>query len=139
MKYRLKDKELLMKLDELSDGDFSRQLEEHKEQILTGIKYQKLATLWFASPDGPLLSIEITPDMLEKAPEFDPHKWNDYPEVTPPDGVWMRCEYHFCDGQGISRNVARFNSAANEWQNNYGGDIFVTRFRSWIGPEEDEE
>lgn len=69
MKYRLKDKELQRKLDEISDGDFSRQLEVNRGHVVMGIEYSELATLWFCKTGGPLLSIEITPNMLEPVKE----------------------------------------------------------------------
>ena len=65
MNYRLKDRELQKTLDEITDGDFSRQLEEHKSHVVTGIKYSERATIWFGKTDGPLLSIEITPEILD--------------------------------------------------------------------------
>lgn len=92
MKYRLKDQELQKTLDEITDGDFSRQLEEHQERILFGLKYQEEATLWFCKTGGPLLSIEFDRNMLEPFLEYNPRAWNIYPDVEPPEGVWMRVQ-----------------------------------------------
>jgi hypothetical protein len=39
MKYRLKDRELQRKLDELSDGDFSRQLASNKKRIFAELNF----------------------------------------------------------------------------------------------------
>lgn len=139
MQYRLKDTGLQKKLDELSDGDFSRQLEVNKGHIIMGIEYSEQATIWFCKTGGPLLSIEITPDMLEKVPEYDPHKWNKYPDVTPPANISMRCE---CKVSGREyRKGAYFRRLDDE-----GGAWFdidghlvdgVYRFRPWVGPEEE--
>lgn len=90
MKYRLKDRELQRKLDEISDGDFSKQLALNHKRIISSLEFLQQITLWFGKKEGPLHALEITPDMLEKASEYNPHAWNKYPDVTPPEGVWMR-------------------------------------------------
>ena len=96
MKYRIKDHELQRKLDEATDGEFSRRLQNDRERmdgmILIGCmgmiedrrrhnhtKLQRM-TLCFAT------------DEIEEVAEYDPHAWNKYPEVEPPKDVWMRCE-----------------------------------------------
>ncbi len=94
MKYRLKDRELQKKLDEATDGEFSRRLQNDRERmdgmILIGCmgmiedrrrhnhtKLQRM-TLCFAL------------DEIEEVAEYDPHKWNRWPDVTPPANVTMR-------------------------------------------------
>lgn len=37
-------------------------------------------------------SVTINPEDVETFAEYDPHAWNNYPKVTPPEGVWMRVE-----------------------------------------------
>lgn len=69
MKYRLKDRELQRKLDELSNGDFSRQLASNEKRLDSDFMYLKQATLWFSLPEGPLHGLVITPDMLEPVKE----------------------------------------------------------------------
>ena len=69
MKYRLKDRELQKKLDEISGGDFSRQLESNEKRICTDLKFLKQVILWFCKSEGPLHALEITPDMLEEVEE----------------------------------------------------------------------
>ena len=69
MRYRLKDKELQQKLDELSDGDFSRQLASNKKRIFAELNFLKQMTLWFRKSEGPLHALVITPDMVEKVEE----------------------------------------------------------------------
>lgn len=90
MKYRLKDRELQKKLDEISKGDFSDALEVCSAAVASALKRGKPTTIWFGVQ--PQLSLEITSDMLEEVREYDPHKWNNYPEVTPPEGALMRVE-----------------------------------------------
>lgn len=147
MRYRLKDRELQRKLDEATDGEFSRRLQNDRERmdgiILIGCmgmiedrrrhnhtKLQRM-TLCFAL------------DEIEEVAEYDPHGWNDFPEVEPPEGVWMRVEWR----EGVVKHlaVARYEA----WG---GGKEFlwvsdkriireVDRFRPRDDPdgEEDEE
>lgn len=69
MKYRLKDKELQRKLDEISDRDFSRQLAANKKRIFAELNFLKQMTLWFRKSEGPFHALVITPDMVEKVEE----------------------------------------------------------------------
>ena len=134
MNYRLKDKGLQVQLDAISDGDFSRQLEVNRGAVVMGIEYSEQATLWFCKTGGPLLSIEITPDMIEKVSEYDPHGWNAFPEVEPPEGVWMRCETDVNAIEHKIRHVAKFDG--REWRDYLSKQVVVHRFRPW---DEDDE
>lgn len=69
MRYRLKDKELQQKLQELSDGDFSKQLASNKKRIFAELNFLKQMTLWFRKSEGPFHALVITPDMVEKVEE----------------------------------------------------------------------
>ena len=113
MKYRLKDRELQKKLDEATDGEFSRRLQNDRERmdgmILIGCmgmiedrrrhhhtKIQRM-TLCFAT------------DEIEEVAEYDPHAWNKYPEVEPPKDVWMRCENVYgSEPERLERFAARY-------------------------------
>lgn len=139
MKYRLKDRGLQKKLDELSDGDFSKQLALNYKRICSDLEFLMQITLWFCKKEGPLHALVITPDMVEEVREYDPHKWNDFPEVEPPEDVWMRVErcvdgrtYHFA-----ARYVPVGDSEDYEWLSEANLSIDVDRFRPW--DEEDEE
>ena len=68
-KYRLKDRELQRKLDELSDGDFSKQFALNHKRISSSLEFLQQITLWFCKKEGPLHALEITPDMLEPVKE----------------------------------------------------------------------
>ena len=137
MKYRLKDRELQKKLDEISKGDFSDALEVCSAAVASALKRGKPTTIWFGVQ--PQLSLEITSDMLEEVREYDPHGWNDFPEVEPPEGVLMRCEWIDCDG--IAHHFAAtcaYVVNRFEWYDDEGGEVEVSRFRPWDNPEDEE-
>jgi len=69
MKYRLKDRGLQKKLDEISNGDFSRELASNKKRIFVELNFLKQMTLWFRKSEGPFHALVITPDMVEKVEE----------------------------------------------------------------------
>lgn len=82
-KYRLKDQELQKKLDELSNGTFS-------ELIATsgGV---------FAREDKSLLKIGNGRFIVVLHKEdfeavYNPDAWNNYPEVSPPEGIPLRIQ-----------------------------------------------
>ena len=138
MKYRLKDRKLQKKLDEATDGEFSRRLQNDRERmdgmILIGCmgmiedrrrhnhtKLQRM-TLCFAT------------DEIEEVAEYDPHGWNAFPEVEPPEGVWMRCETDVNAIEHKIRHVAKFDG--REWRDYLSKQVVVHRFRPW---DEDDE
>lgn len=95
-KYRLKDQELQKHLDAISDGDFSRQIEGHLQNIkgrgTTDADYR----LFFGELPGRYeivnrFSMLLYEHEIEVFEEYDPNDWNVYPDVTPPEGVMMRC------------------------------------------------
>ena len=142
MKYRLKDRELQKKLDELSDGDFSARLHKERELIKDSFKKEpRLHVLWFG--EGSQFSAALYADMLEEVREYDPTKWNNYPEVEPPEGVWMRVEWR--DGVVKHLAVARYEAWGGGKQFVWVSDKRiireVDRFRPRDDPdgEEDEE
>ena len=95
-KYRLKNAELQRHLDAISDGDFSRQIEGHLQNIkgrgTTDADYR----LFFGELPGRYeivnrFSMLLYEHEIEVFEEYDPNDWNVYPDVTPPEGVMMRC------------------------------------------------
>lgn len=132
MTWHLKDRELEEKLIAI-DTDFIERLNQnceiwdfnrdvdlcelmHFEQILR-YKNKLLGNLLF------------TGVQLEEVPEYNPHGWNEYPKVTPPEGVPMRVETNM--GFGFK---ARFEHG--DWLDNRNDvvgfdDGNVIRFRLW--------
>ena len=134
MRFRLKDRELQKKLDEISNGGLSR--------MLGRLPYY---TTQSSEPDflhfskNPHLMLEVTSDMLESLREYNPHGWNSSPEVEPPEGVLMRVEWR--EGVELRRGVARYVAWGDNkefvWMGERGNIRRVDRFRPW--DEEDEE
>lgn len=125
-RYRLKDRELQKKLDEISGGCFTEALESIKKPSC--IVFQ-------ARNGGPAMSVNLTKQDIEQFLEYNPNDWNVFPDVTPPEGVWMRTEHRDeTDPPGIIRKVgAVFQDGT--WRNStgeaYPSYISIKRFRPW--------
>lgn len=148
MRFRLKDRELQKKLDEISKGDLSDALEVCSAAVASALKRGKPTTIWFGVQ--PQLSLEITYDMLEEVREYDPRAWNDYSKVNPPEGVLMRVECHdgskacaqlrFFEREGFCRPEGLWcDIDGTPWP--IADSDAVVHFRPWDDPdgEEDEE
>ena len=108
-KYRLKDRDLQAKLDELSGGEFSKNLylfdDEHfasgwgKNICFTQTEDENGEELEEPRTDKqPQFAVFFNANEVEAVPEYNPHKWNLWPDVTPPEGVLMRVEFIWNDG-----------------------------------------
>lgn len=130
MRFRLKDRELQKKLDEISNGGLSR--------MLGRLPYY---TTQSSEPDflhfskNPHLMLEVTSDMLESLREYNPHGWNSFPEVEPPEGVLMRVECNQMKTCLVFENGKRRYPSGESFEN-YEFAFPVKRFRPW---DEDDE
>ena len=130
MRFRLKDRELQKKLDEISNGGLSR--------MLGRLPYY---TTQSSEPDflhfskNPHLMLEVTSDMLESLREYNPHGWNSFPEVEPPEGVLMRVECNQMKTCLVFEN-GKWRYPSGESFENYEFAFPVKRFRQW---DEDDE
>lgn len=130
MRFRLKDRELQKKLDEISNGGLSR--------MLGRLPYY---TTQSSEPDflhfskNPHLMLEVTSDMLESLREYNPHGWNSFPEVEPPEGVLMRVECNRMKTCLVFEN-GKWRYPSGESFENYEFAFPVKRFRPW---DEDDE
>ena len=130
MRFRLKDRELQKKLDEISNGGLSR--------MLGRLPYY---TTQSSEPDflhfskNPHLMLEVTSDMLESLREYNPHGWNSFPEVEPPEGVLMRVECNQMKTCLVFEN-GKWRYQSGESFENYEFAFPVKRFRPW---DEDDE
>ena len=143
-KYRLKDIELQKKLDELFGHQrFSEEL--NAECMRTGSRGNITMCLSFnpavnVSRDRcSYVSFYFMREDIERFVEYNPKTWNEFPEVEPPEGVWMRVEWR--DGAVVRRDVARYVAwgDTNEfvWTNR-GVICDVERFRPWLNDDEIE-
>lgn len=82
--YRLRDRKLQQKLDELSNGAFSEMLKTMGRFLV-----KKQATNVQLGESR--FTVTLFREDIEIAPEYDPNDWNVFPDVTPPEGVMMRC------------------------------------------------
>lgn len=125
MRFRLKDRELQKKLDEISNGGLSR--------MLGRLPYY---TTQSSEPDflhfskNPHLMLEVTSDMLESLREYNPHGWNSFPEVEPPEGVLMRVECNQMKTCLVFEN-GKWRYPSGESFENYEFAFPVKRFRPW--------
>lgn len=82
--YRLRDRKLQQKLDELSHGAFSEMLKTMGRFLVknpaTNIQLGESR-----------FTVTLFKEDFVIAPEYDPNDWNVFPDVTPPERVMMRC------------------------------------------------
>lgn len=126
MALHLKDRVMEQKLNELSNGEFSKILNE------SDMKNPNCICFTIDKKEDIELSVYLRPEAIE--PEYDPHAWNEYPDVTPPfdkdmrveldDGLRYCARYHkFSDGCfWVSTNGTCFPNYLN---------YKVVRFRPW--------
>lgn len=105
MKYRLKDRELQKRLDDISNGDFSKALEISTQRLIDVYEQDGLA--FNLDTDRVFVefgnNVEVCtqqkqfracfePGTIESCKQYDPKKWNEWAEVEPPKDVVMRVE-----------------------------------------------
>lgn len=96
MTYRLKDSALQKHLDAISNGDFSHRLQNELQDIRGNGTTDADYRIFFGFMSGRAelvnrFSMLLYEHEIEAIPEYDPHDWNVFPNVTPPEGVMMRC------------------------------------------------
>lgn len=125
MKYCLKDKELQKKLDNISRGEFSQKLNE-------GAKLNGILGVFE-------VRFHICGCYVEEHREYNPKSWNDFPAVTPPEGVLMATEFYWSqkdfEEECPCRSCWMFKNGKWHWMD--GRDCLVDygwkniRFRPW--------
>ena len=83
MTWKLRDRALHKKLDEATDGEFSKKLIETVNLGFTDVTFVL---------GGSKFSMHLVGDDIEDVPGYNPLNWNEYPAVEPPKGVYMRVE-----------------------------------------------
>lgn len=142
IRYELKDKERQAALEKALPV-FKKMLqhacENHRPEYFDE---HKSVAVFYSTVDGTWGSgewmIELPTDDIEVIKEYDPNKWNNYPEVTPPEGVLMRIE-----GQYAKRPELEYYGALMYLEGAWhfadtveiADNVIVERFRPW----DDEE
>ena len=118
MKYRLKYQNVQKDLDAITNGRFSKDLENYSKYLNycfnhKGINVVSIKSVLEDYDVGIILN--ISKSMLEEIPEYDPKAWNQYPCITPPEDIPMAVEYHYYkDVEGRTRkNCWKFKNG--EW------------------------
>lgn len=61
--------------------------------LTNAMNHRDPETRWISVRSGEYeYSVNVYPEEVETFAEYNPHAWNNYPEVTPPEGVVMRLE-----------------------------------------------
>lgn len=134
MTFRLKDKNLQVQLDALSDGDFSKRLQHanHDDGMIFVEFGKKLESPGF---DLHRFNLAFFDDEVEEIHRYNPHGWNAFPEVEPPEGVLMRVECNQMKTCLVFEN-GKWRYPSGESFENYEFAFPVKRFRPW---DEDDE
>lgn len=134
MTFRLKDKNLQVQLDALSDGDFSKRLQHanHDDGMIFVEFGEKLESPGF---DLHRFNLAFFDDEVEEIHRYNPHGWNAFPEVEPPEGVLMRVECNQMKTCLVFEN-GKWRYPSGEAFENYEFAFPVKRFRPW---DEDDE
>lgn len=134
MTFRLKDKNLQVQLDALSDGDLSKRLQHanHDDGMIFVEFGEKLESPGF---DLHRFNLAFFDDEVEEIHRYNPHGWNAFPEVEPPEGVLMRVECNQMKTCLVFEN-GKWRYPSGESFENYEFAFPVKRFRPW---DEDDE
>ena len=88
--------------------------------------------------------LDIKKKAIRTKEGYDPHAWNNYPEVTPPEDISLRCEGHDRDPGRPFRAILRyldggfcFDSTDPRLYRSLFPGMVIDRFRPW--DEEGEE
>lgn len=131
-RYELKDKERQAALEKIFPG-FGEDLQAAcEDEYGDSTRYVEMQ---LSDCNGIFFNDEtvINKDAITTKEVYDPHAWNDYPNVTPPEGVLMRIE-----GRDDDDDAFHFSGYFKNrmWVDEYGyalaTNIYtVERFRPW--------
>lgn len=137
MTWHLKDRELEEKLIAI-DSEFVSRLDRVTKYALEfegkGFLVAGVEDVEVLYKDEILFVLDFSITELEEVEEYNPHAWNTYPEVTPPEGVPMRVESKNFQNSKMefTRECAIFRNG--EWTHPEIGYPMVRkscRFRPW--------
>ena len=132
MKYRLKDRELQAKLDEISGGDFSELLGGVEDTGFSALRIPLCGFIEDAGQTIPRVGVYVRRQDVEEIPEYDPHSWNELSDVRPTELGVYRVEVFANADESEPTRLAGYWDGKRFLIPQEGGR---TRFRPW----EDEE
>ena len=131
-RYELKDKERQAALEKALPG-FTEALQNNCEAQFNDPTRFVNATIRICEGGFNDCIVSIQKDAILAKETYDPYKWNEYPNVTPPEKVWMRIEMLSQDGGIKTRDVAFYK--AGRWCKFPldNGEVILgrLRFRPW--------
>lgn len=142
IRYELKDKEYQAALEKVFPG-FGKDLQRACEgEYDDGFCYVRvMISNHETCAVGGFLSIKKEAICAEHA--YNPHAWNNYPEMTPPEDTPLRCEGHDADTGRPFRAILRFvdgsfcfDSADPRYRRSLFPDMVIDRFRPWDDAED---
>ena len=132
MRYELKDKERQSALEKALPGFAIALQNDCKDQFDNPTSFVNTA---IRDREGVVREciVSIPKDAILAKETYDPYKWNEYSNVTPPEKVWMRIEMLSQDGGIKTRDVAFYK--AGRWCKFPldNGEVILgrLRFRPW--------
>ena len=130
-RYELKDKD--------KQAKFLAVFPDFLTALTNAINHRDPDARWIRVQSGEYeYSVNVYPEDVETFAEYDPHAWNSYPEVTPPEGVLMRIE-----GQYAKRPELEYYGALMYLEGAWhfadtveiADNVIVERFRPWNDEE----
>lgn len=136
MTWHLKDREIEKSMIKLFP-DFLNELNKCANHQIKKLGKNSVGFTFFRRNVGGFNTNKICFNIkeIEDIPEYNPKAWNEFPAVTPPEGVVMRV-ISIC-GQCAYRECAIFDKGA--WKDERDGEPInlllgeVKRFRPWDG------
>lgn len=128
MKYSLRNKKLEEMMRKLYGADFNKKLQTYCEwQMNNPEDYVIVYELYRV--DGYSDEIHFSKSEIDIEKEFNPYQWNPFPDVTPPESIWMQVE----TDMGFGFKAKYF---CGSWIDNRGDcvdelDGPVVRYRTW--------
>lgn len=149
-RYRLKDRALQKQLDSISNGAFSEKLNTEAQKMFSPVLAREVFRVYFGDFDALAnrFSVLFELDEIEETPEYDPTRWNVYPDVEPPSDVLLRIECYYEDDEPDENGQPNIRyRGCLKYSKDYGFGLMLNqsekpqriRFRPWIGPEEEGE
>lgn len=126
MGWHLKDRDQEEKLQEFSGGTFLNALnyaiENRKNDTDIQVEFGRIA-----DGDNPIFYVhKLALDDCEYRITYEPKSWNDFPEVIPPENVWMRFEDPVGDGYKVRFEEGEWLDVHNDIMKFDAG-----RYRPW--------